>query len=68
MEVCGFKLCAVLLLCLQSSDEKERRTVTKLLAKMFSDPDSQLAQQNKPLWVCFLGRCVIICVAQSTVV
>lgn len=41
---------------LKSNDEKERKAVTKLLAKMFSDPDSDLAVQNKPLWICFLGR------------
>lgn len=43
---------------LQSSDVQERNQVTSLLAKMFSDPDSDLATQHKPLWNCFLGRSV----------
>ncbi len=46
----------MLLILLQSSNESDRKDVTKLLAKMFSDPDSDLAAQNKPLWLCFLGR------------
>lgn len=41
---------------LKSSVEKERLDVTKLLARMFSDRNSDLATQNKPLWNCFLGR------------
>ncbi|XP_013389020.1 sister chromatid cohesion protein PDS5 homolog B-B-like [Lingula anatina] len=41
---------------LKSNDEGERKAVTKLLARMFSDTDSDLAVQNKPLWLCFLGR------------
>lgn len=40
----------------QSNDESERKSVTRLLAKMFSEPHSELANQNKPLWKCFLGR------------
>ncbi|KAF8783022.1 Sister chromatid cohesion protein PDS5 like protein [Argiope bruennichi] len=41
---------------LKSSVEKERLDVTKLLARMFSDRNSDLATQNKTLWSCFLGR------------
>lgn len=41
---------------LKSSAEKERLDVTKLLARMFSDRNSDLAAQNKTLWNCFLGR------------
>ncbi|KAG8200522.1 hypothetical protein JTE90_000597 [Oedothorax gibbosus] len=41
---------------LKSSVEKERLDVTKLLARMFSDRNSDLATQNKTLWACFLGR------------
>jgi len=41
---------------LKSNEEQERRYVTRLLAKMFSEKDSELATQNKALWVCFLGR------------
>ncbi|CAH1778266.1 unnamed protein product [Owenia fusiformis] len=41
---------------LKSNDVDERRQVSKLLAKMFSDKDSDLATQNKPLWNCFIGR------------
>ncbi|XP_070552644.1 sister chromatid cohesion protein PDS5 homolog B-like [Ptychodera flava] len=41
---------------LKTNDENERLAVTKLLGKMFSDRDSDLAMQNKPLWNCFLGR------------
>ncbi|KAJ8298337.1 hypothetical protein KUTeg_024868 [Tegillarca granosa] len=41
---------------LKSNEESERKAVTKLLAKMFSDPGSNLIEQNKPLWNCFIGR------------
>ncbi|XP_052794341.1 sister chromatid cohesion protein PDS5 homolog A-like isoform X2 [Mya arenaria] len=41
---------------LKSNEETERKSVTKILSKMFSDPESTLAEQNKPLWNCFLGR------------
>ncbi|KAL1432744.1 hypothetical protein MTO96_012953 [Rhipicephalus appendiculatus] len=41
---------------LKCNDEKERLSVTKLLARMFSDKNSDLAAQNPPLWNCFLGR------------
>ncbi|XP_069130479.1 sister chromatid cohesion protein PDS5 homolog A-like [Argopecten irradians] len=41
---------------LKSNEESERKAVTKLLAKMFSDQGSNLAEQNRPLWNCFLGR------------
>lgn len=30
--------------------------MTRLLARMFSPQDSRLATENKPLWLCFLGR------------
>ena len=32
------------------------RSVTKLLARMFSDVGSKLSAENQPLWYCFLGR------------
>ncbi|XP_077867919.1 sister chromatid cohesion protein PDS5 homolog A-B-like [Saccoglossus kowalevskii] len=41
---------------LKTNDETERLAVTKLLARMFSDRESDLAVQNKPLWNCFLAR------------
>lgn len=41
---------------LKSNEEHERKNVTKLLAKMFSEPGSDLALKNKALWLCFLGR------------
>lgn len=41
---------------LKSSEEIERKNVTRLLAKMFSDPESELASQHRVLWNCFLGR------------
>ncbi|XP_060604086.1 LOW QUALITY PROTEIN: sister chromatid cohesion protein PDS5 homolog B-like, partial [Ruditapes philippinarum] len=41
---------------LKSNEETERKQVTKILSKMFSDPESNLADQNKALWICFLGR------------
>ncbi|KAK7496569.1 hypothetical protein BaRGS_00012221, partial [Batillaria attramentaria] len=41
---------------LKSNEEHERKNVTKLLAKMFSEQGSDLALKNKPLWLCFLGR------------
>jgi len=47
---------------LKSNDESERKHVTKLLSKMFSEKDSELAAQNKALWGCFLGRFNDICV------
>lgn len=41
---------------LKSNDEKERLDVTRLLARMFSDKNSELATQHRSLWTCFLGR------------
>lgn len=41
---------------LKGSDEKARLDSTKLLARMFSDKNSELALENKSLWKCFLGR------------
>ncbi|GAB6027135.1 hypothetical protein CHUAL_013897 [Chamberlinius hualienensis] len=41
---------------LKSNDEKERLEVSRLLARMFSDKNSELAHQHKLLWQCFLGR------------
>ena len=41
---------------LQSVDLEERLAVTKLLGQMFSEKDSELATQNKPLWNSYLGR------------
>ncbi|KAG1710427.1 Sister chromatid cohesion protein PDS5 B [Nymphon striatum] len=51
---------------LKSNESKERLDVTRLLARMFSDKDSELAAQNKPLWTCFLGRFNDISVAVRT--
>ena len=41
---------------LQSVAVEERLAVTKLLGQMFSEKDSELATQNKPLWNSYLGR------------
>lgn len=41
---------------LKSNDEKERLEVTRLLARMFSDKNSDLSSEHKILWTCFLGR------------
>ena len=41
---------------LKSCEEIERNNVTRLLAKMFSDPESELASQHRVLRNCFLGR------------
>ncbi|XP_069833646.1 sister chromatid cohesion protein PDS5 homolog A isoform X3 [Dendropsophus ebraccatus] len=41
---------------LKSNDGEERLAVVRLLAKLFGSKDSDLANQNRPLWQCFLGR------------
>lgn len=41
---------------IRSSDEKERCEFTKLLARLFSDPMSTLADEYPDLWKSFLGR------------
>jgi len=41
---------------IKSNDEKERCEFTKLLARLFSDKDSNLAKLYTELWKCFLGR------------
>lgn len=41
---------------IKSNDEKERCEFTKLLARLFSDKDSNLAKTYTELWKCFLGR------------
>ena len=41
---------------IRSNDEKERCEFTKLLARLFSDRNSNLAEQYPDLWKCFLGR------------
>lgn len=41
---------------LQNVDVEERLAVTRLLGQMFSEKDSELATQNKPLWNSYLGR------------
>lgn len=41
---------------IKSNDEKERCEFTKLLARLFSDKDSNLAKLHPELWKCFLGR------------
>ena len=40
----------------KSIDEKERCDYTKLLARLFSDKDSTLAELYPELWKSFLGR------------
>ncbi|KAL9973177.1 hypothetical protein ACROYT_G019595 [Oculina patagonica] len=45
---------------LKSVEVEERLAVTKLLGQMFSEQDSELATQNKPLWNSYLGRFVDI--------
>ncbi|XP_025084821.1 sister chromatid cohesion protein PDS5 homolog A-like [Pomacea canaliculata] len=52
---------------LKSNEEHERKNVTKLLAKMFSEQGSDLALKNKPLWVCFLGRFNDISISVRTI-
>lgn len=41
---------------IKSNDEKERCEFTKLLARLFSDKDSNLSKVYPDLWRCFLGR------------
>lgn len=41
---------------IKSNDEKERCEFTRLLARLFSDKDSNLAKLYPELWKCFLGR------------
>ncbi|KAG9479610.1 hypothetical protein GDO78_011567 [Eleutherodactylus coqui] len=41
---------------LKSNDGEERLAVVRLLAKLFGSKNSDLANQNRPLWQCFLGR------------
>jgi sister-chromatid-cohesion protein PDS5 len=41
---------------LKSPDEQERMGCVSLLARMFSEKDSQLATQHRQLWRAFLGR------------
>lgn len=41
---------------IKSNDEKERCEFTKLLARLFSDKDSNLAELYADLWKSFLGR------------
>eukprot|EP00117_Sycon_ciliatum_P041432 scpid16866/ scgid30305/ Sister chromatid cohesion protein PDS5 homolog B; Androgen-induced proliferation inhibitor len=41
---------------LKSTDKEEREEVARLLARMFASPDSSLAEENGPLWRCWLGR------------
>lgn len=43
-------------MCPQSTDKDEREEVARLLARMFASPDSSLAEENRPLWRCWLGR------------
>ncbi|KAJ7363327.1 Sister chromatid cohesion protein PDS5 A [Desmophyllum pertusum] len=47
---------------LKSIEVEERLSVTKLLGQMFSEQDSELATQHKPLWNSYLGRFVDISV------
>lgn len=41
---------------IRSNDEKERCEFSKLLARLFSDKNSNLAEQYNELWKSFLGR------------
>jgi sister-chromatid-cohesion protein PDS5 len=43
---------------LKSTDEVERLSSVSLLAKMFSEKDSNLAMQYSSLWEAFIGRLV----------
>ncbi|XP_057373894.1 sister chromatid cohesion protein PDS5 homolog B-B-like isoform X1 [Daphnia carinata] len=51
---------------LKSPDEQERMGCVSLLARMFSEKDSQLATQHRQLWRAFLGRFNDISVAIRT--
>lgn len=51
---------------LKSPDEHERMGCVSLLARMFSEKDSQLAVQHRQLWRAFLGRFNDISVAIRT--
>lgn len=44
---------------LKSPDEQERMGCVSLLARMFSEKDSQLATQHRQLWRAFLGRYIV---------
>ena len=58
-KICPSVLLAVLpqLECkIKSTQEMERLAVIKLLAKMFSEKDSNVAKNNPQLWRAFLGR------------
>lgn len=60
-KICPSVLLAVLpqLECkLKSGQEQERLGAVALLARMFSEKDSQLARQHQSLWRAFLGRYV----------
>lgn len=41
---------------LKGNDENERLQTVKLLGRMFADEETSLAESNKPLWNCYLGR------------
>ena len=41
---------------LKSTDEMDRMGSVSLLARMFSEPNSSLAVNHRPLWLAFLGR------------
>ena len=41
---------------LKSNEERERCDYTKLLARLFSDKNSELAKKNAEIWKSFLGR------------
>lgn len=51
---------------LKSSQESERLSAVALLAKMFSEKDSELPRRHGPLWRAFLGRFNDISVAIRT--
>lgn len=58
-KICSSVLLAVLpqLECkIKSTQEGERLSVIKLLAKMFSEKNSNVAKNNPQLWRAFLGR------------
>jgi len=50
---------------LKSAQERERLAAVSLLAKMFSEKDSELPKRYGPLWRAFLGRFVSTIINQS---
>lgn len=51
---------------LKSAQERERLAAVSLLAKMFSEKDSELPKRYGPLWRAFLGRFVSTIINKSS--